>query len=131
MACWRTTCYKNLNNCANRDEISLEITSIIMGCCNYPNNYVSCDEMLFEITNIAMDVTTIQILVLVVMKQVLKALTLGDIVSITLYTQCKLHTQSQCKTSTNTHVSYEHKHQNTKEQKYHKKWDEKHNSFEL
>jgi len=53
-----------------------------MGCCNYPNNYVSCDEMLFEITNIATNVITIQILVLVVMKQVLKSLTLGDIVTI-------------------------------------------------
>jgi hypothetical protein len=138
MALWRTTCYENPNNCANHDEISFEITNIIMGCYNYPNNYASCDEMLLEITNITMDIITIQIIVLIMMKQVLKALALRwmDTVTITLYTQCKLHTQSQCKTSTNTHVSYEHKHQNMKEQKYHlstsyKKWDEKQNALEL
>jgi hypothetical protein len=49
----------------------------MMGCCNYPNNKVSCDEMFLEITSIAMDVITIQIIVLVVMKQVLKAVALG------------------------------------------------------
>lgn len=48
-----------------------------MGCCNYSNNYASCGEMLLEITNIAMDVITIQIIVLVAMKQVVKSLALG------------------------------------------------------
>jgi hypothetical protein len=48
-----------------------------MGCCNYPNNYTSFDEMRLEITNITMDVVAIQIIMLVMMKQVLKALALG------------------------------------------------------
>ncbi len=68
---------ENLNNCANCDETSLKITSIAMGCCTHPNKYASCDEMCLEITNIIMDIVAIQIIVLVVMKQVQKALTLG------------------------------------------------------
>jgi hypothetical protein len=46
----------------------------MMGHCNYPNNYASCDEVHIEITNIMMDVAIIQVIVLVVMKQVPKSL---------------------------------------------------------
>jgi hypothetical protein len=71
MTLWKVVHYAN-ENYANHDETSFEITKHY----NYLNNPFSHSETSFEVTNIVMDDATIQIAMIVAMKQVLKSPTL-------------------------------------------------------